>query len=86
MAADREKAMAKVLAAYNAYVKQNPSLAKGELEYFDSDIMLRSRLVDASLAGTVTYEIELGREHGNAGGEMFSEVENSCGVCVCVCV
>lgn len=36
---------------------------------FDSDLMRRARIIDASSAGTAIVEIYLGHEYSNEGGE-----------------
>ena len=45
--------------------------ADGPLQQLDIDIARRVRVLDATLGGIVTFELELGHEYSNSGGTVL---------------
>lgn len=62
----REIAIGKIQDACTTFLESNHA-RDTELQ-FDIDIVKRAHLVDASMDGKVTYEIELGHEYSSGGG------------------
>ncbi|MCJ1410993.1 hypothetical protein MMC19_005081 [Ptychographa xylographoides] len=65
---DREQAMEKTRLGMAAFIQRHRE--RDTAAQFDIDVMHRARVLDATMAGKVLFEIELGYEYSNSQGSL----------------